>query len=268
MSRKFSEARRAAFLEAVAETGNQTIAAERAKVSRAWVQLQRSGDPAFRAGLAAAVAEARASLSNAPGRAPSTGGSLWDGTRAPPEGWGFLDGEELVVKGASGGGGRRVQVARARFRQWTPRSEDGFLAALAATCNVKAACAAVGLTPAGAYRHRGRWPAFARRWEEALDMGCAGLEAALLEAAGNPFSRAETPLPGEGDGDAPAPAIAPMDASQAFHLLYMHRHYVPRPGRLPGRPPTLATPEQLIASLERGLAKFARRAARRGRRGE
>ena len=47
MSRKTSPARRAAFLKALSETGNQTIAAERAKVSRSWVQLHRSTDPAF-----------------------------------------------------------------------------------------------------------------------------------------------------------------------------------------------------------------------------
>ena len=34
MTRKFSEARKAAFLSALRDTGNQTLAAERAKVSR------------------------------------------------------------------------------------------------------------------------------------------------------------------------------------------------------------------------------------------
>lgn len=127
MSAKISAARRAAFLKALRETGNQTIAHERAKVSRSWVQLHRSTDPQFKADVAAAVAGARADLSRADGR-------------RPPSGWGFLDGEELVVKGSGGsGGGRRVQIARARVKQWTPRIEDRFLATLGATCNVKAA---------------------------------------------------------------------------------------------------------------------------------
>lgn len=73
MSRKTSAARRAAFFKALRETGNQTIAAERAKVSRSWVQLQRSVDPAFKAAVAAAVAEAKAGLSRADGRQPPSG---------------------------------------------------------------------------------------------------------------------------------------------------------------------------------------------------
>ena len=49
--------------------------------------------------------------------------------------------------GAGQARGRRVQIARARVKQWTPRVEDRFLATLAATCNVKAACAEVRMTP-------------------------------------------------------------------------------------------------------------------------
>lgn len=48
MTAKFGEARRRAFLAALRETGNQTLAAERAKVSRSWVQSHRANDPAFR----------------------------------------------------------------------------------------------------------------------------------------------------------------------------------------------------------------------------
>ena len=36
-----------AFFATLAATGNQTLAAERAKVSRSWVTLHRSADPAF-----------------------------------------------------------------------------------------------------------------------------------------------------------------------------------------------------------------------------
>ena len=99
MSRKTSPARRAAFLKALSETGNQTIAAERAKVSRSWVQLHRSTDPRFKADVAAAVAEAKAHLDGL--------GANGEGSRKPPSGWGHLDGEELVVKGSPGGGACR-----------------------------------------------------------------------------------------------------------------------------------------------------------------
>ena len=150
MTRKFSQARREAFLAALRETGNRTLAAERAKVSRSWVSLHRRSDAEFRRACEEAVREAKERLAAHP-------------DREPPTGWGFLDGEELVVRGTGGsGGGKRVQIARARLRQWSPRVEERFLTALTATCNVRAACAEVGMTPASAYAHRGRWANFAR----------------------------------------------------------------------------------------------------------
>ena len=148
MTAKFSQARKDAFLQTLRETGNQAIAAETAKVSSFWVQLRRSEDPAFRRAVEEAVAQAKARLALRDG--PSTSSVPPQDERnnnEPPAGWGFLDGEELVVRGTGGsGGGKRVQIARARLKQWSPRVEDRFLAALASTCNVKAACAEVGMT--------------------------------------------------------------------------------------------------------------------------
>lgn len=193
MSAKYGAMKRRAFLAALVATGNQTLAAEQAKVSRSWVQLHRSTDPEFRRAVDEAVAAARVRLSQ-------------HGERKPGAGWGYLDGEELVVKGTGGGvfagqareiatladrpksghtDRRRVQIARARLRQWSPRVERRFLEALSATCNVKASCAEVGLTPASAYAHRKRWPKFAERWKEALERGREQLEHGLILAAGN-----------------------------------------------------------------------------------
>jgi len=213
MSARMSAARRAAFLKALAETGNITVSAERAKVSRSWVQLHRSTDPAFDSACRAAVAEARERLSG-------------HGERRPPSGWGFAGGEELVVKGTRSGSGRRVQVARARLKQWTPRAEARFLTALAATCNVKAACAEVGLTPASAYGHRRRWQAFADAWDQVLEESMWRIEAALIARAGNPLSEQEAP------SDVP---IREMTASEALYMLEMHKRRVGREGRTPGR---------------------------------
>lgn len=226
MSHKTSPARRAAFFKALRETGNQTLACERAKVSRAWVQLQRSTDPQFRADVTSATEEARAHLDSL-----GTNG----GGRKPPSGWGHLDGEELVVKGTGGsGGGKRIQIARARLKQWTPRVEQRFLRALLATCNVKAACAEVGMTAASAYAHRKRWPRFAALWKEAIAEGYVRIEIALLENGLNLFSELELPP------DAPLPG---MDVAQAIRLLHMHKHSVLGLGKAPGvrwrPPPTL-----------------------------
>src|SRR3954447_2963998 len=203
MSAKMAAARREAFFAALEATGNQTLAAEAAKVSRSWVQLHRTNDPGFDARCRETIAAGKAALRDV-------------GRRAPPSGWGYLDGEELVVRGTGGsGGGKRVQVARARLHQWTPRVEDRFLAVLQATCNVKAALSAVGMSKGSGYTHRKRWPGFARRWREAEETGLMRLDWALVEYAQNLASRPSLPPP------APMPKL---DVDQILHSLYMHGH--------------------------------------------
>lgn len=213
MTAKTSPARRAAFLAAVAQTGNQTLAAERAKVSRAWVQLQRSNDPAFRADLDAAVAAARARLRAAD-------------TVAPASGWRAQAGEELAVRGTNG---QRVQVARARLSQWTPRVEKRFLDALAGCCNVKLACAAAGMSVQSAYGHRTRWPGFMQRWDEALEMGYDALEYAMIEAAG----RMLDPDGALDDDIEPRMPLGPIVIADALVLLKLHQYRVHGIGKPP-----------------------------------
>lgn len=252
MTRKFGEARKAAFLAALGETGNQTIAAERAKVSSSWVQLHRSQDEGFRRQVAEAVAAARERLGR---RRDAAGG---EGGCRPPEKWRFLRGEELVLRGTGSGGGggagRRVQIARARLRQWSARTEKRFLATLAATCNVKAACAEVGLTAASAYNHRKRWPVFARQWDAAIDFGHTLLECRLLEAGANLFSD-EEPL-------GPAP-LREMTAAQAIHLLHMHKHRARGIGKPPGRMERAPDMDEVRASILRKIAAIKRARALR-----
>lgn len=232
MSHKTSTARREAFFRALAETGNQTLAAERAKVSRSWVQLHRSEDPAFRERVARTVAEAKARLEEAEGVRPASG-------------WGSLDGEELVVRG---GNGRRTQIARARLKQWSPRVEARFLATLAATCNVKAACAAVELSAASAYAHAKRWQGFADRWREAIEIGYLRIEAGLLAHAGNPFSEREV---------SPELEMPPITVDQALHLLHMHKREVRGIGGRPGiGRPAPKSLEELKPGILRKLERF------------
>ena len=206
MYRKFGERRCAAFVRALEATGNVTLAAERACVSRSWVLKRRREDPGFDAACRAAIAAACGSLGER------------EANRHPDKGWGSLDGVELVVRGTTGGRSGaakpRVQVARARAGQWTARVENRFLAVLAATCNVKAALAEVGMSKASAYAHKKRWAGFERRWHAALAEGAVQLEWALLEGAANPFSEAELPPP------VPTP---PMGAEEMLHSLHMHK---------------------------------------------
>ena len=198
MVAKFGEARRQAFLAALRETGNQSLAAERARVSYAWVKLHRTNDPEFRRATDEAIAEAAVRLG---------------GQRRPPSGWGFLDGAELVVRGTGGvGGGKRVQIARARLKQWSPRVEERFLETLAATCNVRAACAEVGMAASSAYDHRRRWRAFAERWDEAIEIGYSRIECGLIEHACNLFS---------GEGPPVLKPVPEMTVFEALQLLHM-----------------------------------------------
>ena len=81
------------------------------------------------------------------------------------------------------GNGRRVQVKRARPDQWTADTAHRFLTALAGTCNVKMAAEAVGTSTTSAFARRRLDPGFARAWAQALEIGYARLEAALIESA-------------------------------------------------------------------------------------
>ena len=256
MSARIGARRRRAFLTALSQTGNQTLAAERARVSRSWVTLQRSADPAFDAAVRAAIDAARVAL-----RAQAGAGAEAQrgGTCKPARGLAYLDGVELVVRGTGGSvlgptqrGGKRVQVARARAGQWSPRTEERFLAALTASCNVKAACAEVGLTPASAYNHRQRWPRFAERWATAVEVGYTQLEFALIEAGCNPLSGAGL------SGVAP---LTGMTFAQALHLLHMHKHAARGLGKRPGLPPRADDIEAVRAELIRRLAIHERKAA-------
>jgi hypothetical protein len=212
-------ARKRAFLKALEATGNVTLAAEAAKVSRSWVGLHRKEHPEFDADCRAAVAAARARL----------GGH---GARRPPSGWGFLDGCELVVRGTNG---RRMQIARARLVQITPRTEQRLLQVLAATGNGKAACAAAGVTPGAVWNHRRRWPGFDKMWNEAAIRGAMRIETGVIENGRNLFSEPEHP---------PELPMPPMTFSQAIHLLHMNKHRLHGIGKAPGKswrpPPTLA----------------------------
>lgn len=198
MSKKTSEARKDAFFAALSETGNQTISAEWACVSRSWVTLHRSSDPAFKVRMEATIAQARERLSAAGGEA---GLEL-----------GFQAGDELVIRGCKG---RLSQVQRAKPGHWTPRLEARFLGMIQKNCNVKAACKALGVSTQSAYYRRKRWPAFDRRWEEAIRIGVVDLEYAQVEQGCNFLEGVEP------DADA---IVEPVSMLQAIQLLGRYKN--------------------------------------------
>lgn len=77
----------------------------------------------------------------------------------------------------------------------TPEKLTAFCAALAETCNVGRACAAVGISRYTAYLWRKEIPEFAERWEEAMRAGLLALED---EAHRRAFEGVEDPLTHQG----------------------------------------------------------------------
>ena len=245
MTAKTSPARRLVFLAALAETGNQALAAERARVSRAWVSRHQRIDPVFAVAMAEAVAAAQARLAMAARNGP--GGR-----------WRDQDGEELVVQR---GHRRLLQVTRARLKQWTPRVEARFLAELAGNCNVKRACAAVGLHKDSAYRHRRRWPDFAARWDAAVEQGYDPLATAAIAAVGAMLGSSDT---------VPDAVTGPVSFGEAIHLLNLNNRRMAgrrRPRPLPPLPreqwlPRLMAKMELVERANQATMSPAARAAR------
>lgn len=251
MSAKISKARREAFLRAARETGNQTLAAERAKVSRSWVCLHRASDPDFDAAVLRSLDAARSKLLDF-ARNERSGETSKSGMPRPR----YHQGHELIIRGTrsgkKGASRRLVQIGRARVKQWTASSERRFLAVLGETANVKAACAAVGLTPASAYNHRDRHLRFERRWRETLNIAHIRIEYAFIEQAGAALTEGSVPCDGP---------IREMTASAALYLLEMHKRREAgehnRAGRWRYKRPS---PEQVIETIRRRAAAI--RAAR------
>lgn len=108
------------------------------------------------------------------------------------------------------------QLIRSCGKRWTDASEELFLDHLATTCNVAASAAAAGFSKTAVNARRRRDPAFAQRWQAAVDSGVSRIEALLLR-------RAEEALEGWApDTELPIPPMSIKDA--------------PRSARRSGRP--------------------------------
>jgi hypothetical protein len=154
MTARIDEGRKAAFLRALGETGNLTLSAERAGVSRHWARLHRKENAAFDADYLAALAKAGRQL-----------GRLED--NRPAQGWRQAGGAELVVVGRKG----RRRIVRGPERAWTPEHERRFLAAVRETNNLKYSCYLTGSNETAMLKHRKRWPGFERRLQAARKAG-------------------------------------------------------------------------------------------------
>ena len=202
----------AAFLRALVRTGNARLAAAQLGVNRATYTRRRAQNPRFAALWDAALAFAHAEIS-LPSR-EREGNEGWAG--AAPSNLRARGGEPILVRLANG----RVQLRSAPRGRMTKAAEQAFLAALAATCNVRLAAAAAGFTHSAFYQKARKDPGFAREMRMALIMGHSRLEEALL-AGFEPASheddswRHNDPLP-----------IPSMTPGQAIQLLAMHNRSV------------------------------------------
>lgn len=206
MPRPFTRAQaldNVAFLAALARTGNARLAARMIGRHRATFTKRRAGHPAFAQQWDAAVVAAQAAIARGAARK----------ARAPAASTlRTVGGEPVVVRTAGG----RLQVRLARPGQMTKGAEQAFLAALAASANIRLSAAATGFAHSSFYAKARGHRAFAREMRLALRTGFERVEAAAL-MAGLPQSyvddawRHNAPLP--------IPAMTP---SQALQLLCLH----------------------------------------------
>lgn len=163
MTARMSDSRRRAFLRAYAQSGNMTLSAEQAGMSRSWAVKARRSDPGFDSECRAAKAASAERL----GKGVSN---------RPPKAWKRRGGVDLIVPRA---GRRPPQVVRSLGVRWTPRAEARFLGRLRQTNNARLACKEAGMTLSSYEAHWRRWPDFRRRVSEARAFARIRLDAAL-----------------------------------------------------------------------------------------
>ncbi|MGH6781017.1 MAG: hypothetical protein ACREB5_02785, partial [Sphingomonadaceae bacterium] len=170
----------AAFLRALGACGNVQIAAREAGASKGYFYRRRGRDPAFARGWE--IALERAGVRLGAGTAPGVEAAA--------------SAEGVAIWCAPGGAGRaRVTRIAAASHKWTAGAERVFLAELAASANVRKACALAGFSTTAVYRRRMVWPDFREAWGAAVEQGYARIELLLIARAAalyDPIDAAET----------------------------------------------------------------------------
>jgi hypothetical protein len=208
---------RRGFFVRLAATGNATLAAKRAGVSRTWVYRWRCEDADFAQEWDAALATFKRRMRKR-ARGAAARRRLVSRADAPTrEG-------PLVMRRTRGG---RPQIALARPHDWTEDQEDRFFAVLGATLNVTAATRAAGFSGKGAWARRRADAAFGRRWDAVTEEAEHRLELRLMELAARDIGA----LADDDTAAADAAAEAhPFDPDLAKWLL-KHRRDGARRGR-------------------------------------
>ena len=124
-----------------------------------------------------------------------------------------------------------------------------FFDALAATCSVRAAAEAAGVTQVAARTRKRDDPAFAQAWADAMALGAERLREEM-------FARVLEQVPADATESTPAA----LDTRTAMDLIKM-RASEPH-ARQQRRRPDYATPAEVSAALLKRLDALARRLAR------
>ncbi|MBO9714950.1 hypothetical protein [Sphingomonas sp.] len=218
----------AQFLEALRRTGNARLAARELGVHRSTFTKRRAKHAGFAAEWDATLAAAHAAFALAGGeRPPEPDAPVVDPATlalADAPAWRAAlrtrGGEPSVVRTASG----RLQLRLATPGKMTRAAEQAFLAALAATANVRLAAAAAGFAHTSIYHRRRKFPAFAKAMDDALRIGFDRLECALLAAT---IAADESQGPdAQWLHSLEANPVPPMTAAQAIQQLAMHQRSV------------------------------------------
>ncbi|QKR98746.1 hypothetical protein F9288_03130 [Sphingomonas sp. CL5.1] len=141
-------------------------------------------------------------------------------------------------------------------RRWPAADREAFLDHLAATCNVKTAAAAGGVTGQTALRWRRHDPDFAQAWSEALALGYEMLETRLVGHA-LAGERGGT-LAGDDDG-----ALPPVAVELALKLLTYHRNAPGKPHRRTGPKRAYAEKDDSDRAILAKLAQIEKARAKR-----
>lgn len=141
-----------------------------------------------------------------------------------------------------------------KWVRWTAKKKAAFLDHLAATCNVKAAAAVIGVDPASVYALRRHDLDFAAAWHDALEAGYAMLETQLV---GHALSGGGARLIDNGATD----LTGPIDVDLALRLLAAHKTRAADRPRRGGPPRQLASPDDTDAAILKKLRSMEQRKA-------
>ncbi len=200
-SARWTGLRRETYLEVLEATGNARAAAEAIGMNRRTIERRAAKDPGLARDRAAALAEAGRRLKGMQADRAAGGGRT---VAAGPDPF------EVVRRGPNG----RMQIAAAGKRRWSGRAETIFIAELRRTGNLSAAARAAGFSLNSVLDRRRKWPAFARRIEEALEDAEIVLEFRLA-AQGNDVAEEGTEAETE-----PAASNSP-DFDRHFALAFL-----------------------------------------------